>query len=201
MATVRERAQKRLLSIAPWRDDLPWKVGAAQGLVALGLGTYLIFASAHAVGTLAQIVGAYIAGVSLLHVIAAVRDPGGLAARPSGLLRRTVGLLGGSAAMLHPWIDLFSAQDARLIVTGVLIFSGIITIVGVFTDHRLTEIRWGTSIGGVVEIVVGAMFFIVTDYERPLLNLMGITVVVAGIAVAARALWVSGILRSTTHDE
>jgi uncharacterized membrane protein HdeD (DUF308 family) len=201
MATVRKRVRERLMSVAPWRADVPWQISAVQGVLALGLGVYFLFASGHAAGTLSQIVGAYIAGVSLLQIIAAVRDPGGLAARPSGLLRRVIGLLGGAAAMLYPWIDWLSAQDARLIVTAILIASGIITIAGAFSDRRLTEIRWGTSLGGVVEIVIGAVFFIITDYDRPLMNLMGITLLVAGLALATRAVWVSGFLKSMTRDE
>ena len=201
MATIRDRVYTQLLNVAPWRDDVSWKVSAIQGAIALAIGVYLLFASAHAVGTLSQIVGAYLVGVSVLHLATAVRDPAGPAARPAGLLRRTVGLFGGAAAVLYPWIGAVSAGDARIIVTAVLIISGAITIIGAFTDRRLAEIRWGTGLGGVVEIAIGAMFFIVTDYDRPLLNLLGITMLVAGLILVSRAVWVSGILSSFLDDE
>lgn len=201
MATIRDRVYTQLLNVAPWRDDVSWKVSAIQGAIALAIGMYLLFASAHAVGTLSQIVGAYLVGVSVLHLTTAVRDPASPAARPAGLLRRAVGLFGGAAALLYPWIDFLSAGDARIIVTAVLTISGAITIVGAFTDRRLAEIRWGTSLGGVLEIVIGVMFFIVTDYDRPLLNLLGATMLVAGLILLGRAIWVSGILSSVLHDE
>lgn len=201
MATVRERVRERLLSVAPWREDVPWYFSAIQGAVALILGIYFLFATAHAVGTLSQIVGAYIAGVSLLAIFAAVKDPGGRVARPSVLLRRAIGLIGGAVVVLYPWIDVLSAQDARLIITGVLITTGVITIIGGFTDRVLRDIRWGTGLGGIVEIAIGIVFFIITDSDRPLMNVLGMTMIVAGLALIARAIWVSGILMQESVDE
>lgn len=201
MATIRDRVYTQLLNVAPWRDDVSWKVSTIQVAIALGIGVYLLFASAHAIGTLSQIVGAYLMGVSVLHLTTAVRDPASPAGRPSGLLRRAVGLFGGAAAVLYPWIGVLSASDARIIVTAVLVISGAITIIGALTDRRLAEIRWGIGLGGVVEIAIGVMFFIVTDYDRPLLNLMGITMILTGLILVGRSVWVSGILESIRRDE
>jgi uncharacterized membrane protein HdeD (DUF308 family) len=197
---MRESIRARMISIAPWRDDLSWQASAVQGAIALAIGLYFLFATTHAVGTLAQIVGGFVAAISLIHLAQAVWDPAGLAARPSGILRRIVGVAVGSALLFSPWIDAISSQDARLIATGVLILSGVITIIGAFTDSRLREIRWGSSLSGLLEIVVGIVFFIVTDYDRPLMNVLGVLMIVAGLTLIGRAILTSGVLKSDVND-
>jgi hypothetical protein len=44
MAAVRERVREHLLSIAPWREDVPWYFSSGQSAVALPLGINFILA-------------------------------------------------------------------------------------------------------------------------------------------------------------
>ncbi len=193
-----QKLSTRLYELAPWRDDVSWQFNGVQGVVALGIGVYLFFATTHAVGTLVQIVGAYIAGMAIMHLGLAIWDPSGLSARPTGLLRRAISLIAGAAALLFPWLGFLSTSDARFIITAALVISGVIAIVGALTDRRLREVRWGSSLSGVVEIAIGVVFFVVTDSERPLLNWLGVALLVAGLILIGRALLRSGVLDGNT---
>jgi uncharacterized membrane protein HdeD (DUF308 family) len=176
---------------APWRAGVSPLVVAVQGAIALGVGLYLLIATGHAAGTITQIVGAYLAVVSALPLMAALRDPADVAGRPTALLRRLVGLVGGMLAFLSPWLAFLSLQNARLILAGAFILGGLIAIYGALTDARLTETRWGVSLSGLVEIGIGVVFYIATDPDRPLLSLLGVLLILAAGALVARAFWIN----------
>lgn len=194
-----EKRGSRLRELSPWRDDVSWQINGLQGAAGVVIGFYLLFATAQANGILAQIIGGYIAGVSIVHLAQAVWNPSGLAARPSGLLRRAIGLIGGAIVLFFPWIDFISNTDARWIVSGVLLVGGVITIAGAFPDSRLRTVRWGNGISGLVEIVLGVVFFVVTDFDRPLLNWLGIVMLLAGVVLLGRALIRSGVVDGNTR--
>jgi uncharacterized membrane protein HdeD (DUF308 family) len=181
---------KQLQPYAPWRPEATAIAVAIQGAAALVLGVYLLFATEHASTTITQIVGAYLAGVSVLHLGVAIRRPSDIAARPTTLLRRVIGLVGGVIAFLSPWLDFVSTGDGRIILAGALVLSGLIGLYGAFTDARLAEIRWGTALAAGVEIVLGVVFYIATDPGRSLLGLLGAILIIAGIVLAVRAYWI-----------
>jgi uncharacterized membrane protein HdeD (DUF308 family) len=185
-----EQSRSRFLAIAPWREDVSSTVVAVQGSAAAALGLYFLFATTHAVGTLSQIVGAYLAIIGILHLGLAAWNPLNRVARPSAMLRRTIGLIAGSVAFFSPWISWVSPQDARLIVAGVLVLSGVIAIAGAQTDRRLRVTRWASSLSGLVEIGIGVGFYVVTDSERPLMNWLGVIMIVAGAVLIGRAILV-----------
>jgi uncharacterized membrane protein HdeD (DUF308 family) len=189
-----EVRRSRLREFAPWRDDVSWQLNGLQGAAGVLIGLYLLFATTQATGTLAQIIGAYIAGVSIMHLAQAVWDPSGFAARPTGLLRRAVGLIGGALVLVFPWLDFLSTSDARWIISGVLVLGGVISIAGAFSDSRLRVVRWGNSLSGLVEIALGVVFFFVTDPDRPLLSWFGVAMLVAGVVLLGRAVLRSGVI-------
>ncbi len=168
---------------------------AIQAAVATALGFYLLFATEHASATITQIVGAYLAGVSVLHLGAAVWQPSELSARPTMLLRRVIGLIAGVTAFLSPWLGFVSSGDGRVIIAGALVLSGLIGIYGASTDSRLVEIRWGSALYAIVEIGLGAAFYVATDPQRSLLVVLGAALLVAGIVLAGRAYWIFRVER------
>jgi uncharacterized membrane protein HdeD (DUF308 family) len=181
---------KQLQPYAPWRPEATAIAVAIQGAIALVLGVYLLFATEHASTTITQIVGAYLAGISMLHLGVAIRRPSENAARPTTLLRRLIGLVAGVTAFLSPWLEFVSAGNGRVILAGALVVSGLIGIYGAFTDAQLAEIRWGTALAAGVEIVLGVVFYIATDPDRSLLALLGTVLIVAGGVLAVRAYWI-----------
>jgi uncharacterized membrane protein HdeD (DUF308 family) len=176
---------------APWRAGVSPLVIAVQGAIALGVGLYLLIATGHAAGTITQIVGAYLAVVSAVPLIAVLRDPADVAGRPTALLRRLIGLVGGSLALLSPWLGLLSLQNARLALAGAFVLGGLIAIYGAFTDPQFREIRWGVSLSGLVDFAIGVVFYIATDPDRPLLSLLGVLLILAAGALVARAFWIN----------
>jgi uncharacterized membrane protein HdeD (DUF308 family) len=181
---------KQLQPYAPWRPEATASAVAIQGAAALAIGIYLLFATEHASTTITQIVGAYLAGISVLHIGVAIRRPTDIAARPTTLLRRLIGVIAGVIAFLSPWLGFISSENARVMLSGALVLSGLIGVYGALTDSRLAEIRWGTALAAMVEIVLGAAFYIATDPDRSLLGFLGTVLITAGIVLAARAYWI-----------
>jgi uncharacterized membrane protein HdeD (DUF308 family) len=181
---------KQLQPYAPWRSEATAIAVAIQAAVALTIGIYLLFATQHASTTITQIVGAYLAGISVLHLGIAIRRPSDIGARPTALLRRLIGLVAGVIAVLSPWLGFVSPGNARVILAGALVLGGLSGIFGAFTDARLADIRWGTALAASTEVALGVAFYIATDPQRSLLGLLGTILIIAGAALAARAYWI-----------
>jgi uncharacterized membrane protein HdeD (DUF308 family) len=181
---------KQLQPYAPWRSEATAIAVAIQAAVALAIGVYLLFATQHASTTITQIVGGYLAGISVLHLGVAIRRPSDIAARPTALLRRLIGLVAGVIAVLSPWLGFVSSENARAILAGALVLGGLIGTYGAFTDARLAEIRWGSALAASTEIALGVVFYIATDPQRSLLGLLGAILIIAGAVLAARAYWI-----------
>jgi uncharacterized membrane protein HdeD (DUF308 family) len=181
---------KQLQPYAPWRSEATAIAVAIQAAVALAIGVYLLFATQHASTTITQIVGAYLAGISVLHLGIAIRRPSDIGARPTALLRRLIGLVAGVIAVLSPWLGFVAPGNARVILAGALVLGGLIGIFGAFTDARLADIRWGTALAASTEVALGVAFYIATDPQRSLLGLLGTILIIAGAALAARAYWI-----------
>jgi uncharacterized membrane protein HdeD (DUF308 family) len=166
-----------------------WWLSLFRGLVALALGTALLFAPTMGRPLLAQYMGMYWLASGLLSIVWGIR---GARFTRLWLLAGCVGVIGGLAIVLH---TLFSAYvDATLIVNlfGVVaVLTGLLHMAGGYRVRREHGPRWsrGSFLLGLVQLVLGLLVLFVPGKVPRIVILLAVAwALIGGLGLVRDAL-------------
>lgn len=174
---------------APWRKDLGWPVLAIEGVVALGIGIYVLASTDSARDIIRQLIAAVLLVQALLHTLAGFRNREAPVS-PFHILRGGIGMTVGVIVLLENVSDYLTADASRLILGLGLVAYGAIGIVGIWVEREDRGLRLGGLALGIVNIALGLMFVFSNGGKDSWLRALGIISVVAGIVLLAYAFMV-----------
>ncbi len=135
-----------------------WISSLVRGLLALGLGLFLVFAANTAPLAITYALGAYLAIAGALQTFSGLfnrRAPGSNTDRIRGL----VGLLGGLALILLVYFEVITVMAAFTLLAIILIVYGLLGLFEAFFDRGGAYFRWMPVIINVLLVALGVMVF------------------------------------------
>jgi uncharacterized membrane protein HdeD (DUF308 family) len=181
-----DQAKEMLTQSAPWRRGVAWPVILIEGLVALGIGIYILAQPDDARDVVRQLLGAVLLVNGLLSVLAGFRRPQAPAARYL-ILRGAVGATVGLIITLEPISDYLESDASRFILALGALAYGLLGLVQVVATREEAGLRIGPLIVSSVWIVLAILFFTGDETDNTRLNLLGIVLVILGLLLCAYA--------------
>lgn len=180
-----ELAKAALHQVRPWRRGMPWWVVVLEGLIALGIGIYILTQPA-AGGQIVLIFAIYLLIINGERALLGFRDripPEILAER---MLRAGIGLTIGLIIVFDAWQHFMTPPAALVILSLGWLLIG---LVGLW-EWMSTGKELGLGLGGLISPIVSALFGLLMLGSRlalggPLLQLIGILATVAGVGLLA----------------
>jgi len=158
-----------------------------RGVIALGLGIFLIVGGQTARTTAAYVILAYVAisgGMQTFSGLLNRRAPGSATDRIRGL----VGLVGGIAMLLLLYFNVLTLSTTFIIIAILVIAFGLLGLFEVFFDRGGAYFRWMPVLVNVLLVTLGALVFYSSSREGFDLQLWtGLVLVILGAAVGAYA--------------
>lgn len=174
---------------APWKKGLGWPVLTVEGVVALGIGIYVLAAPDSSRDIIRQLIAAVLFVQALLHTLAGFRNR----EQPVSsfhILRGGIGMTVGVIVLLENVSDYLNADASRLILGLGLIAYGAVGIVAIWVERENRGLRLGGLALGIVNIALGLMFVFSHGGKDSWLRALGIIAVIAGIVLLAYAFMV-----------
>lgn len=167
-----------------------WIWTLLKGIVALGLGIFLIAGGETATASFAYALAAYVALAGGLQVFGGLlnrRAPGSATDRIRGL----VGLVGGVAVLLLLYFNVLTVSSAFTLVAILVIAFGLLGLFESFFDRGKAYFRWMPVIVNVLLVALGALVFYSRSAAGFNLQLWGgLLLAVLGTAVVVYAYFV-----------
>ena len=167
-----------------------WIWTLLRGIVAIGLGIFLIAGGNTATMTFAYVVAAYLTLAGGMQVFSGLlnrRAPGSATDRIRGL----VGLVGGVALLLLLAFTTLELATALLIAAVLVIAFGLLGIFESFFDRGRAYFRWMPVIVNVLLVALGALVFYSRSQPNFSLQLWGgVLLAILGTAIVVYAYFV-----------
>jgi len=164
-----------------------WIWTLLRGVIALGLGIFLIVGGETARTTAAYVVLAYITiagGMQTFSGLFNRRAPGSTTDRIRGL----IGLLGGLLMLALLYFNVLTLSTAFIIIAILVVAFGLLGLFEVFFDRGGAYFRWMPVLVNVLLVTLGALVFYSSSREGFDLQLWtGLVLVILGAAVGAYA--------------
>ncbi len=164
-----------------------WIWTLLRGVIALGLGIFLIVGGETARTTAAYVVLIYVTiagGMQTFSGLFNRRAPGSATDRIRGL----VGLLGGVIMLALLYFNVLTLSTAFIIIAILVIAFGLLGLFEVFFDRGGAYFRWMPVLVNVLLVALGALVFYSSSHESFNLQLWsGVVLAVLGIAVGVYA--------------
>lgn len=164
-----------------------WIWTLLRGVIALGLGIFLIAGGVTARTTAAYVVLAYVTitgGTQTFSGLLNRSAPGSATDRIRGL----VGLVGGVAMLLLLYFNVLTLATAFIIIAILVIAFGLLGLFEAFFDRGQAYFRWMPVLVNLLLVVLGAMVFYSSSREGFDLQMWtGLVLVILGAAVGAYA--------------
>jgi len=160
-----------------------WWLVLIEGLVAIGLGLYMLVDQKNATVYLGLVIAAYLAISGLLQTIKGSvhwNAPGG----KIDLSRGLVGLIGGGAILLLYFLDTLSLEMGVTILGVGLIVYGLLGLYESFFDRGGTSFAWVPVLINIALAGWGALIFIARSQEINLTLWSGLILLLIGAIVA-----------------
>ena len=178
-----ELAKAALHQARPWRQGMPWWVVVLEGLIALGIGIYILTQPA-AGGQIILIFGLYLLIINIERALLGFRDRIPSEILAARMLRAGIGLTIGLIIVFDAWQQ-FMTSPAPL----VLLSLGwlLIGLVGLW-EWMSAGKTLGLGLGGLILPVVSTLFGLLMLGSRltlggPLLQIIGVLATVAGVGL------------------
>lgn len=178
------------------KESSPWWLGLIQGLVALGLGLYILVDSQGAVLILGVIGAIYLL---VAGIIDAVRGLGLRSATGDNavLIRGVIGLAVGGILLLLAFFDLISLQTGYTILAiGLIVFGAFGMYTSVFKRGR-RAFEWGPLLVNAALVLWGILVFIDRNQEANLVSISAWILIGIGVVIL---IW-TFLMRGDTTDE
>jgi uncharacterized membrane protein HdeD (DUF308 family) len=172
----------------PWRRGAAWGVILVEGVVALGIGVYILAQPDEARDVVRQLIAAVLLVNGLMQVFAGFRLPQSPAA-PYRILRGGVGATVGLIVTLEPVSDYLESDASRFILALGGLAYGLIGLVQVVATREETGLRIGPLIVSGLWILLAILFLTGDETDQTRMNLVGIVAVVFGLLLLAYAFY------------
>ena len=167
-----------------------WIWTLLRGIIAIGLGIFLIAGGDTATTTTAYVLAAYLALAGAAQTFSGLlnrRAPGSMTDRIRGL----VGLIGGVAMLLLLYFNVLSVPMAFTIIAILVIVFGLLGLFESFFDRGKAYFRWMPVIVNVLLVVMGGLvFYSRTEAGFNLQLWSGLLLAILGTAVVVYAYFV-----------
>lgn len=183
---------KRMLQqAAPWRQGIAWGLVLIEGIVALGIGIYMLAQPATAQGIVRVLIGIIFLVSGVLRIYAGFRDTArSNPMTPFRLLSGGVGLTVGLLVVLEPFTAFLTEDAARLILAFGLLVYGLIGLVGALLARKGGALAM--TIISVLDIVFAILLFYNAKTHAVSIEVFGAIAIIFGLLLVGYALVLRG---------
>lgn len=163
-------------------EKRPWWFGLVQGLVALGLGLYLVISRDSAAFIIGLVAAIYLLVGGVIHTLR------GLGLRSAGkgtipLIRGLVGLILGVVLLAMALFNIGSLASGYTILAIALIIFGALGIYTSFFARGDKEFQWGPVLVNLALLVWGVLVFVSRSMEFDLAIVSGWILIAIGVVI------------------
>lgn len=173
----------------PFRSDATWRVVLIQGLVALGIGLYSLFAEDSARQTIMLLIGLFLLLNGLQFAWQGVRKQGDRTdgMREYQLVRSGIGIATGLIVVIDRVRDFMGIDAARVVAGLGLVGMGLVTVVGIVATRAALGWRVATLGGALLLAAWGVVVLYGASNDSRATELIGWSAVLIGAAMIAIA--------------
>jgi uncharacterized membrane protein HdeD (DUF308 family) len=182
------RAMGAVMQNAPWRRGIGWQMIGAEGLIAAGVGIYMVADPDGAADVVRQLLGALLLVDSVLRVLQGIREnPQGLPGTPYRLVTGGIGLAVGVIVLVEGFSDYLTADAARWVLAFGFLAFGLIGLAAEFATRETGGLRRGPLITGVVSTVFAVLLFYNLRHDSLDASVFGWAFIVLDVVLVAFA--------------
>jgi uncharacterized membrane protein HdeD (DUF308 family) len=187
MNVMQEQAVTTLKSSAPWRQGIGWPIVAAEGLILLVIGGYILIDQEGSSDIVRQLLGLVLLGSGLADVFTGFRRRDA-AASPFRILRGGVGITAGTFVVFEDVSDYLDPDTSRVILAfGFLAFGLIGFVAAIAARNETGGLRLGALVSGALAIALSIVLFTGNASDSSRLNLFATIFVVFGVLLLGYA--------------
>jgi uncharacterized membrane protein HdeD (DUF308 family) len=185
---IAQQTADMMNKVAPWRKDVAWWVVLLQGLVALGLGLYILFADTATVGgQLVLLLGIWMLVEGVLRIFSSLRGKYNPTMVPYRMLGGGIALVIGLIIVLNAWAatPFLTVPVAAGIVALGLVLVGVVNMLEWFMARRALGAGIMSLIMPAAMILIG-LVFLVSGLQSStwVINALGWILTIAGAGLA-----------------
>lgn len=170
----------------PWRSDVKWQIVAAEAVILVAIGLFMLIDSDSSGNWLLQIIGLVFLVVSLQLAVTSFRDTDqGLGAFDS--FRAGIGVTIGIIATSLWWSDYVTNNAVRLILGWGLVAYSALQLVGLVKVRGFSCFRPATLALSALTLVLGILLLTSTNGAEDRIRFLGTVLLVFGVLLAGLA--------------
>ena len=170
----------------PWRSDVKWQIVAAEAVILVAIGLFMLIDSDSSGNWLLQIIGLVFLVVSFQLAVTSFRDTDqGLGAFDS--FRAGIGVTIGIIATSLWWSDYVTNNAVRLILGWGLVAYSALQLVGLVKVRGFSGFRPATLALSALTLVLGILLLTSTDGAEDRIRFLGTVLLVFGVLLAGLA--------------
>jgi uncharacterized membrane protein HdeD (DUF308 family) len=181
-----EQAKQYAQGAAPWRRGIGWPIVGFEGLLALGIGIYVLTDKSGAKDNVQQVIAAILLINGLIEVLAGFRNQG-TAASPYRILRGTIGATVGFIVALEWITDYVNSEASRVILGCGLVAYSLVGLAIVVVTREEGGLRIGALIVNLVLLLIGVLLFTGDETDNSRMTFFGTILIVLGVLLLAFA--------------
>jgi uncharacterized membrane protein HdeD (DUF308 family) len=180
---VKTRAKAMAEQAVPWRQGVPWWTVLVEGLVALGVGIYLLVVPA-AGAQILLILGGFLLVVGVVDVFNSLRGHVPPTISKYRMTRGGIAIVVGGLIVINAFAGWFSAATSATILSIGLVVTGAIGLVEWFVGRKEPSMGWLALVLPAAIALLG-LLLLGSNMQMALMaiNLIGVVGVVAGIGL------------------
>lgn len=184
---MQEQAVTTLKSSAPWRQGIGWPIVAAEGLVLLVIGGYILIDREGSSDLVRQLLGLVLLANGLADVVIGFRRREAPAS-PFRILRGGVGITAGTFVVFEDVSDYLDPNTSRVILAfGFLAFGLIGFAAAIAARNESGGLRLGALVSSALAIALSAVLFTGNASDSSRLSLFGTIFAVFGVLLLGYA--------------
>lgn len=177
---MQEQAVSTLKSSAPWRQGIGWPVVAAEGLILLVIGGYILIDQEGSSDFVRQLLGFVLLANGFADVVVGFRRREAPAS-PFRILRGGVGITAGTFVVFENVSDYLDPDTSRVILAFGFLAFGLIGFAAAIAGRNETGgLRLGAIVSGALAIALSLVLFTGSATDSTRLNLFGTIFLVFG---------------------
>lgn len=170
----------------PWRSDVKWQIVAAEAVILVAIGLFMLIDTDSSGNWLLQIIGLVFLVVSLQLAVTSFRDTDqGLGSFDS--FRAGIGVTIGIIATSLWWSDYVTNNAVRLILGWGLVAYSVLQLLGLVKVRGLSGLRPATLMFSALTLVLGILLLTSTDGAEDRIRFLGTVLLVFGVLLAGLA--------------
>jgi uncharacterized membrane protein HdeD (DUF308 family) len=182
------RTKELLRKNAPWRRGIPWQVVAAEGVIMLSIGLFMLVSPQDAKDIVRQLLAAVLLAHSTIMLVTTFRAPVDEIQRFQ-ILRSAIGVTVGAIVTLAPVSDYLSVSASRLILGAGLVAHALVGL-GSMVPRRAEGRRLvGEGVAVALTVIIGITMLVNTGSDASRTVIFGTLVALAGAILAVYAAW------------